>query len=206
MHERLTNINGALFDLDGVLIDTETLYTGFWQKIEQIYPTGIPDYALAIKGTTLTTILSRYTPEVADDIRQRLQQFQDTMPFPLLPGALDFLENLRCRNIPTALYTSSDPRKLQLLRLQQPQLLSYFHTIIDGSMVSHSKPHPEGYILAARRIGRHPDECAVFEDSLQGLRAARASGALVVGIATTYPAERISPMADITVHTLADLL
>lgn len=52
-------LKAALFDLDGVIIDSEKLYTVFWNDIEQMYPTGIPDYAVAIKGTTLPEILDR---------------------------------------------------------------------------------------------------------------------------------------------------
>lgn len=197
---------GALFDLDGVIIDSEGRYTKFWEDIEHIYPTGIPDYAVAIKGTTLPVILNNYnTQEVRDDITRRLMDFQSRMAFEPYPGAMEFLEELARRGVPMALVTSSDDRKMARLFDTLPRLRDLMKVVIDGSMVSHSKPHPEGYLRAAKEIGRNPEDCFVFEDSLQGLAAGRASGATVVGIATTYPPQTIKERADIVVPTLGDI-
>ncbi len=197
---------GALFDLDGVIIDSEGRYTKFWEEIERLYPTGIPDYAVAIKGTTLPVILNNYkTQEVRDDITRRLMDFQAAMAFEPYPGAMEFLEELARRGVPMALVTSSDDRKMKRLFATLPRLRELMQVVIDGSMVEHSKPDPEGYLRAARAIGCEPEDCFVFEDSLQGLAAGRASGAKVVGIATTYPAEEIKERADIIVPTLGDI-
>ncbi|MDE7460529.1 MAG: HAD family phosphatase [Paramuribaculum sp.] len=197
---------GALFDLDGVIIDSEGRYTEFWQEIDEIYPTGIPDYAVAIKGTTLPVILNNYkSQEVRDDITKRLMNFQAQMKFEPYPGAIEFLEQLRRRDVPLALVTSSDDRKMERLFTVIPELKELMSVVIDGSMVSRSKPDPEGYLRAAREIGRKSEECFVFEDSLQGLAAARASGAVVVGIATTYPSHYIEQRADIVVPALGDI-
>ena len=76
---------GALFDLDGVLIDTEGKYTEFWDEISRIYPTGIDNYALHIKGTTLEEIMKDFPdPEVRADILRRIREFQDTMTLSLI--------------------------------------------------------------------------------------------------------------------------
>ena len=194
-------MKAALFDLDGVIIDSERLYTVFWDKIEKIYPTGIENFAVAIKGSTLPEILSLYkTEEIREDVTRRLLDFQDNMSFPLLPGAMDFLESLKKNGIPRALVTSSDSRKMDCLFKQLPQLRDMFDVIIDASKVTKSKPDPQGYLLAAKELGVEATDCVVFEDSMNGLKAGLASGAKVVGLATTYPAEALKGMADMIVN------
>ncbi|MCH5319277.1 MAG: HAD family phosphatase [Paramuribaculum sp.] len=199
------DLTGALFDLDGVILDTENIYTEFWAEIEKEFPTGIPNFPIAIKGTTLPTILSNYpTNEIKDEISRRLKNFQANMPYRAFPGAIEFLEELMSRNIPAALVTSSDDQKMSCVFKTIPQLKDKFVTVIDGSMVSNSKPHPEGYLRAAKAINRRPENCFVFEDSLQGLAAGRASGATVVALATTYPRENLEGLADIIIELFSD--
>lgn len=196
---------GALFDLDGVIVDSESTYTRFWSQIDSIYPTGIDNYAIAIKGTTLPEILKNYEDEeVKADILRRIHQFQTTMEYPLFDGVIGFLSELRHRDIPTAIVTSSDNRKMQMLFRQHPDLRGYFDAVVDASMITHSKPDPEGYIKAAAAIGCEPQNCFVFEDSLQGLKAGNASGATVIALATTYPREVLNEKAAIVIDGLKD--
>ena len=193
-------MKAALFDLDGVIIDSERLYTVFWDGIEKIYPTGIENFAVAIKGSTLPEILSLYkSDEEREDITSRLLDFQDNMMFPLMPGAMEFLKKLKDNGIPRALVTSSDSRKMDCLFKQLPELKDMFDVIIDASKVTKSKPDPQGYLLAAEALGVNAGDCEVFEDSLNGLKAGRASGAKVVGLATTLPAASLEGMADLIV-------
>lgn len=187
---------GALFDLDGVLIDSESTYTRFWQEIDRIYPTGIENYAIAIKGTTLPEIMKHYDDEsVKCDILRRIHDFQESMTYELYPGVVGFLTELRDRGIRSAIVTSSDNRKMQLLFEQLPQLKDLVDVVVDASMVTRSKPDPEGYLKAAEAIGCNPDDCFVFEDSIQGLKAGNASGATVIALATTYPQEQLKGKA-----------
>lgn len=202
---RMSNI-GVLFDLDGVLIDSESTYTEFWSGIDEIYPTGVENFARAIKGTTLPSILEYYPDNaVREDIVARLKDFQAAMKFPLFPGAKELLQGLRDAAIPSAIVTSSDASKMRLLYEQHPWFPEMVTAIIDASKVTRSKPDPQGYLLGAKAIGVAPQQCFVFEDSLQGLAAGRAAGATVVGIATTYPHATIRPLADIVVNTVADI-
>lgn len=191
---------GALFDLDGVLIDSESSYTRFWQQIDREYPTGIDNYAIAIKGTTLEEIMKHYDDEaVKADILQRIHEFQGQMKFEIFDGVMEFLNDLKTHAIPCAIVTSSDDRKMERLFSQLPQLREMFDIVIDASMVSRSKPDPEGYLKAAVALGCDPGDCFVFEDSRQGVKAGRASGAKVVGLATTLPAEAIAADANIVI-------
>jgi HAD superfamily hydrolase (TIGR01509 family) len=191
-----TSMCGVLFDLDGVLIDSETLYTEFWSEIDRIYPTGIDNYALVIKGTTLPSILSHYNDEqVRQDILSRIHQFEHEIVYPIYPGVMEFLDALQSYDIPSAIVTSSDAVKMASLRNQHPDFLDRFTAVIDSSMVTKSKPDPQGYLLGAKAINRNPNDCFVFEDSLQGLAAGNAAGATVIGLATTLPNERLQGKA-----------
>lgn len=201
----MSNI-GVLFDLDGVLIDSESTYTEFWCGIDELYPTGIKDFAIAIKGTTLPSILEYYPDQsVREDIVARLKAFQDEMQFPLYPGARELLQGLKDAGVPAAIVTSSDASKMRVLFNHHPWLPDMLTAIIDASMVTKSKPDPQGYLLGAKALGVAPEHCYVFEDSLQGIAAGRASGATVVGVATTYPRATVEPLANIVIDTVADV-
>lgn len=199
-------IKAALFDLDGVVIDSETLYTAFWNEINEVYPVDIPNFAIAIKGRTLQEILDVYpTQEIRDDITSRLMRFQDEMVFNPLPGVVDFLNHLHAAGVPAALVTSSDSRKIDKMRLKAPELLQLFDIVIDGSMVSRSKPDPQGYLMAAQKLSADIAGCVVFEDSINGLKAGRASGATVVGLATTCSKEQIEPFSDYIIERWSEI-
>lgn len=192
---------GALFDLDGVLIDSESLYTIFWDDMERRFPTGDPDYAYNIKGKTLVSILTNYPEEQRCEVVKALHEFEQSMVYPVMPGVYELLGKLRAAGAAMAIVTSSDKVKMGYLYRQQPRFAELFDLIIDASMVTRSKPDPQGYLLAAEKLGLDPKDCLVFEDSMQGLQAGRASGARVIGMATTFPAERVAPLADVVLTT-----
>lgn len=197
---------GALFDLDGVLIDSEKCYTRFWEEIEKMYPTGIPNYPYAIKGMNLETIIKNYDSQaVRDDIVSRLMKFQNEIVYEPYDPEFRFLRELKEAGVPRALVTSSDNRKMEALFGQLPQLKELFDYVIDGSMVERSKPDPQGYNIAAAHIGVEPEYCCVFEDSIQGLKAGRAAGGKLVGVATTYARDVVGPMCDMVIDSIAQM-
>lgn len=196
----------ALFDLDGVIIDSEGEYTRFWSDVDRQHPTGIDNFALAIKGTALPLILQNFDPELHTAIVEALHNFEQNMRYIPYPGALQFIADLRARHIPTAIVTSSDAVKMGHLFNQHPGLEDAVDVVINSSMITRSKPDPQGYLLAAERLGVQPKYCIVFEDSIQGLHAGRAAGAAVVGISTTNPIEAVTPLADIVSPDLASLI
>jgi len=114
----------------------------------------------------------------------------------LIPGIPDFLNSVRKAGISTAIVTSSDNEKLSSLWKVHPDLRNFFDTVISADDITRSKPDPEGYLLAAKRLNVAPKNAFVFEDSLAGLQAGRAGGMTVVGVATTLPAAKIAPLAD----------
>lgn len=187
---------GVLFDLDGVLIDSESLYTGFWSGIDRDYPTGIPDFARFIKGSTLDKIMGYFPSEqVREDILDRIREFEKGMKYEVFDGVAAFLDDLAANNIPAAVVTSSSDRKMEKVYAQLPGFRNRFAAIVTGSMVSRSKPDPQGYLMGAEAIGCAPADCYVFEDSMSGLQAGNAAGATVVGLATTLPRETLEDHA-----------
>lgn len=189
----------ALFDLDGVLIDSESIYTEFWNKIDRLYPTGIPNFAYVIKGTTLPKILDTYftDPEIRVHVLDHLREQEKNMRYVIFPHVVDFLKQLRLEGIPTAIVTSSNETKMADLFSRLDGFRDYFDIVITDADVVRSKPDPEGYKLAASRLGVPSERCVVFEDSRAGLEAGRRAGGKVVAMATTLKREDIENKGDI---------
>lgn len=194
-----------LFDLDGVLIDSEGQYTKFWAWAGEHYHADIDNFAQAIKGTTLGEILLHFAPEHRESIVQGIHDYEQQMDYPLFEGALRFLAALKEAGIPAAIVTSSDDVKMAFLRRQRPEFDEYISAYVTGSQVSHSKPHPEPYIKGAEALGLRPEDCFVFEDSMQGLQSGMASGATVVGLLTSNPREKVEPLCHKVIATIADI-
>lgn len=187
----------ALFDLDGVIVDTESIYTDFWDDIDRRYPTGVDNFARVIKGNTLARILDTYFDEnLRDEILVLLKEQEESMRYRLFDGVSDFLDRLIENDIPKAIVTSSNDRKMSRLFSQIPELRPKFEAIITDAMVERSKPDPQGYLIAAEKLGVDPSDCVVFEDSFAGLEAGRRAGAYVVALATTNPRESLYEKAD----------
>ncbi len=196
------NKTGALFDLDGVVIDSERIYSKFYDNLGELYNITEPNFSMVIKGSTIEQILNRYFPgkEASADVLRRINEFEAEMEYPVCNGVMEFLKELKSRSIPMAIVTSSSDNKMVKLWAQHPELKEYFDTVVTGSDISRSKPDPEGYLLAAYRIGCNAADCYVFEDSISGLAAGNAAGATVIGLTTTLPAEMLQGKA----HKLID--
>lgn len=197
---------GFLFDLDGVLIDSEREYTRIWTEIDGKFPTGIKDFALQIKGQTLPEILNKYFPEKDHPaVTDMLNRMEQQMKYPWLPGAKELLESINRNGYKAVLVTSSNDMKMRHLREERPELEGYFFDIVTADKISKSKPDPEGYLLGARMLGIEPEHCVVFEDSAQGVHAGHDAGAYVIGLTTTLPEEKLRKYCNRIVTTLADV-
>lgn len=193
----MPHFKAALFDLDGVLIDSETLYTQFWAEVGKTHHLPSPTFAQDIKGTTLSDILETYfpSPEIRADVDRLLHEFENEIVYPVFPGALELVDRLRSRGIRTVIVTSSDSYKMQFLFRQHPDFRQHFDCVVSADDVTRSKPHPEPYLVGAAKAGCLPQEAVVIEDSFQGLESGRAAGAKVVALATTNPRESLSGKA-----------
>lgn len=200
-------IKAVLFDLDGVLLDTEGSYTEFWEYMEGKHPTGIDNFAYFIKGTTLAKILETHFPDkkLQEEIVAELVVFENSMPFKLFDGAAEMLAAIKDAGLSAAIVTSSGRPKMNRLFKEIPMLNDYIDVVITDEDVTASKPDPQGYLIAAERLGALPDAFVVVEDSINGLKAGRSSRGRVVGLATTNPREAIEPLADFVADSIGDI-
>ena len=198
----ISDFSAVLFDLDGVIVDTEGQYSLFWKQIGEEYMPGMPDFALAIKGRTLTQIYDTYFPDAADRaaITERLNAFERQMDFPYIAGAREFLEALQAQGVPTAIVTSSNCDKMACLYARHPEIKNLVTTVLTAEDARRSKPAPDCYLAAAERLGADISKCIVFEDSPNGLAAGRASGAFVIGVCTSLAATEIEPLCDMYIE------
>lgn len=191
----------ALFDLDGVVFDTEPQYTVFWGKQFRRYYPEHPGMENLIKGMTLVQIYEKYfkDEDTQKQITRELDEFEQTMDFVYVSGFEDFVAKLRRQGIKTAVVTSSNLVKMENVYRKRPEFKSYFDAVLTSEDFAESKPSPDCYLRAAQRFGMTKDECVVFEDSFNGLKSGRAAGMFVVGLATTNSPEAIAPYSDIVV-------
>lgn len=186
----------ALFDLDGVILDTEPQYSEFWHE-RGIKYLGIDNLESRIKGQTMTTIYDTYFPGMIkeqEEINKELALFERNMQYDYVPAAnFFFLELARYRS-KMAIVTSSNRQKMENVFRAHPEIKSYVKYILTAELFSRSKPDPECYQFAMNLLNAHPSDTYIFEDSFNGLKAAQATGAHVIGLATTNTRETIQPM------------
>lgn len=182
----MNQFKAALFDLDGTLVETETQYTIFWGNTARKYRPDIPRLEYIIKGTTLVQIYNNYFPDPQwqAEITRGLDEFEGQMKFPFIPGAIDFLRDLKRNGVKLAVVTSSNMKKMEVAKREIPEMMSLFDRILTSEDFAASKPHPDCYIKGAEVFGCSTDECIVFEDAFTGLQAGMSSGIFTIGVAT----------------------
>ena len=198
----------ALFDLDGVVLDTESQYTVFWDEQGMKY-LGIPDFCATIKGQTLAQILGRnfmgdnrqHHTEIVSD----LNRFEREMDYQYIAGAQQFIAELRENGVKIAVVTSSNDEKMTHVYRAHPDFKSQFDIILTGDMFERSKPHPDCFLLDMKQFDTIPENSFLFEDSFHGLEAGRASGATLIGLATTNPLEAIAVKASLILDDLTEM-
>ncbi|MDY3227745.1 MAG: HAD family hydrolase [Candidatus Cryptobacteroides sp.] len=195
----------ALFDLDGVILDTEGSYTAFWDDYGSRHFSE-KDFGLKIKGQTLVKILGDYFPEENERkaITDAINDFERKMSYPFVPGVENYIKSLKSNGIRTAVVTSSNLLKMENVYRCHPGFREMFDIILTSEDFSESKPSPYCYLKAMRLFGAGPEDCVVFEDSLAGLQAARASGAFVTALTTTNPEEVVRNYADLVIGDFND--
>lgn len=200
----VTKTIAALFDFDGVVMDTEKQYSLFWKKQGEKYHPDIKDFELKIKGQTLDQLFGKYfngNEAARKAIREDINVFEGRMTYEFVPGILNFLEELRARQVKTAVVTSSNTLKMENVYRFHPHIRTLFDTIIVAEDFTRSKPDPECYLLGARRFGAEPENCFVFEDSFHGLESGRRAGMTVIALSTTNTYEAVRDMSD---HVIPD--
>lgn len=195
-------IRGFLFDLDGVLVDTAQYHFLAWQRMAAELGIHFGEAENEqLKGVSraesLNRILAWGGKSLSDAEKQHWMTLKNDWYLELvrgmpaddyLPGAHEFLRASRAAGIKVALGSASKNAPLILERLGWIPL---FDALIDGNVVTASKPDPEVFLEGARRLGLKPEECVVFEDSEAGVEAARRGGMKVVGIGHGLDADLI---------------
>lgn len=186
-------IKACIFDLDGVIVDTAHYHFLAWKRLAKELNIDLTEqHNERLKGVSrmhsLEIILSLGGVSLSDHEKERLANkknswfvdFLERMaPEEIFPGVKPLLQELRSMGLKVGLASSSKNAKtvIQLLHIQNE-----FDAIVDGTMIMHSKPHPEIFLLAAQRLGLSPSECLVFEDAEAGVEAALAAGMKCVGV------------------------
>ena len=205
-------IEGAIFDLDGVLVDTAKYHYLAWKRLAAELSFNFTEKDNErLKGVSRTRSLEillevghvTMTAEKKEEAASRknawyveyLSTLDETA---LLSGAKDYLLCLRENGIRIALGSASKNAPLILERLN---IAALFDTVIDGNTVSKAKPDPEVFLKAAAALGLASERCVVFEDALAGIQAAKAGGMRAIGVGNP---EHL-PGADRYITTLADM-
>ena len=197
----------VLFDFDGVIADTESQYTYFWNKMGMDY-LGLEEFGHTIKGQTLVQIFGKYfdgTLKEQQEIVPQLNAFEQNMSYDYIPGALEFMQELKKRGIRSAIVTSSNDIKMSNAYAAHPELLELVDTVLTSEHFSKSKPDPECFLKGMEVLGATPQETIVFEDSFHGITAGRASGAKVIGLATTNKREVLTPLCDMVIDDFTQI-
>jgi len=195
----MNEIKAALFDFDGTIADTESQYSIFWSGINKRFCNNIPYFADIIKGSTLTKIYEKYfpDPDIQREVSRLLNDFEVNMDYKFFPGALEFIKDLKANGVKCAIVTSSNVPKMQSARRCMPEIDSLFDRIFTAEDFSASKPDPDCYIKAQEALGMTKEECIIFEDAFNGLKAGMASGMFTVGITTTNSREALQGKCDL---------
>ncbi|WP_339266351.1 beta-phosphoglucomutase [Paenibacillus sp. FSL R5-0744] len=209
----LQNMKGAIFDLDGVIVDTAKYHYLAWASLaDELGFTFTEEDNERLKGVSRMRSLDILLEvgglqfEEAEKLamaekknRLYVEYISKLEESELLPGVKEYLTGLRTRGIGIALGSASKNAEFILNKLNITDL---FDAVVDGNKVSLAKPDPEVFLIAGQELGLQPDECVVFEDAEAGVQAGKAAAMKVVGIGKP----EVLKEADMVVKGLYELL
>jgi beta-phosphoglucomutase len=186
-------LKSIIFDLDGVIVSTDDLHYQAWKSMAD--REGIPfdrQTNNLLRGVSraesLDIILQKSEKSYSEQQKQELMQYKNDVYVKLLdrlkasdilPGVMELLENLKQAGIKTAIGSSSkNTRKI----LQKIELENAFDAIADGTDIQNSKPDPEVFLVAARKLQVNSEDCIVVEDAVAGIQAAKAGNMTAVAV------------------------
>jgi beta-phosphoglucomutase len=193
-------VKGAVFDFDGVLVDSHPVHIRAWKNFFESIGTAVSDEQLqfVLDGRSRDDILRHFLGDLCDETlveygHQKEQFFRhesaDVRP---IDGLLSFLEDLEGAQLTLSIASSGSKGRVDSL-LRNLDLKKWFRVVITGDDVARGKPDPALFLRAARDMGLQPCELIVFEDAVSGIKAARSAGMKCIGIA---PSSRVSTLLD----------
>ncbi len=199
-------VEAVLFDMDGLLLDTEVVYIDALQAAASALDLTIPlDFCHSMVGIASHECnrmiqehygdgfrIEPFRAHFSDHVRQRFEA-----SVPVKPGAVELLDFLEARGLPLALATSASRATVER-HLGRAGLYDRFKAFSTRDDVVRTKPHPDIYLEAARRLGVAPERCIAFEDSNIGLTAAHAAGTMAIMVPDILP-----PLPDVRAKCVA---
>ncbi len=203
-----------IFDLDGTLIDNNAYHIKAWSEFykkmnlefsDDIYKNQINGrISKAIFPDILGRKLSADEIMKYDDEKESLYRHLYAPHIKPVNGLLYFLEQLKQQNYPMAIATSGLPPNIKFM-FDNISIEKYFIAVVNASDIKQGKPNPEIFIKAAEALHADPKECVAFEDSIAGIRSAKAAGMKVVALTTTHTKEDVHE-ADLTIKDYTEII
>jgi len=208
----MKKIKACIFDLDGVIVDTATFHYKAWKRLANEMGFDLtPEQNEQLKGISrmksLDILLEIGNLNKTDEEKQQLAEkknnwyrayIKEMKPDDILPGTLEFFNELKEANIKIGVGSASKNAKTIL---HQIQIESYLDSIIDGNKVSEAKPDPQVFLKGANELNENPEHCVVFEDAQSGIEAAKNGGMFSIGVGS----EKNLYMADMVIAGLHEM-
>ena len=144
-------------------------------------------------------------PKLFAEVYKELNDFEAGMRYPFVRGAKGFVQQLHNEGVKSAVVTSSDRAKMENVYREHMGFKNWFTQVLTAEDFSRPKPYPDCYLQAAKALKASIGDCAVFEDSLNGLKAARSANMFVIGISTTLPREEVCQYANYVIPDFSNL-
>lgn len=214
-------IKGYIFDLDGVIVDTAKYHYNAWRKLANSLGFDITEEQNEnLKGVSrvesLLYILSLGNLTFSEEKMAEMAELKNTWyvdsisnmdKTELLPGSEELIIEIKAKGYKISLGSAS---KNSIRILKATGLIDYFDAIIDGTKTTESKPHPQVFLMGAEALHLQPEECVVFEDSINGIKAANTGGFVSIGVGDKtilQEADVIIPsLAGVTIDSLESLI
>ena len=194
-------IKAVLFDMDGVLVDSEAYIFEAVRLMFAEYGVQVrPEDALPFVGTGENSYIAGigsangFEVKIERDKARVYQIYKEITRGKLksLPGTADFIRQCQEKGIKIAVASSADRVKIDINLREIGLPADAFDAIVSGEEVERKKPFPDIYLLAAKKLGVEPEVCLVVEDAVSGVAAAKAAGAMCLALTTSFPAEKLA--------------
>lgn len=205
-------VQAVIFDMDGVIFDSERLVIECWQVVAEKH--NVPDIVeicMRVQGNNREETGKRFREKYGNDFPYDAYKKEVSALFrerygegrlPLKPGVVEILQELKQRHIPLAL-ASSTRTDIVKLELDEAHLLSFFDAVLGGDMAPRSKPEPDIFLAAAKALDVAPANCYVLEDSFNGIRAANRAGMHPIMVPDMQqPTDEIRELAEVIADNL----